>query len=367
MPNRSHPIHVVALAALLAGCDATDFQAPSQAPTPRAIQPLSTAVRVEVAPVTMAQLDQASAATGVVAAFRKTTVAAEIGGKVIRRRVEPGDLVETGAPLIDIDADRATLRANQAKSDADARRVDVKQAEHDYRRSLRLRMREVISQDILDNHRFAYDRARSQLASALAALKTAERELRDASVVAPFAGSAEQVHVQEGDYLAPGMQVATIADFSKVRVVAGITANEAAYLAVGARATVAFEALGGQAMAGEVHSIGRIGDAVSGTYPVEIWLSGNTSQLREGMIATVSLPLPAQNPHLVVPRSALFRNSGGLFVYAVIDNKAQLRPVRVGRSNGQVTEILDGVSEGDAIITEGQFALRDGARVVVNP
>ena len=175
------------------------------------------------------------------------------------------------------------------------------------------------------------------------------------------------MHVHVGDYLNPGAPVATIADFSRVRVIAGVTAAEAAFLSVEAPARMTFEALGGQELAGRVHSIGRIADPASGTYPVEVWLSGSAAErLREGMIANVSLPLPAEERQLVVPRSALFRETGGLFVYAVQDGKAQMRPVRIGRSNDSLTEVLEGIDAGDRIVTEGLFALRDGASVLVS-
>ena len=157
-------------------------------PDPATAPTLETAVRVRVAIAEHAQLTQSSAVTGVVAAFRKATVAAETGGRVLARRVEPGDVVASGATLIEIDPVRARLAVDRARAQTAAQQVDVDEAERDVERSQRLHAREVISRDVLDNHLFALDRARSRLASARAAQGSAERELSDAVVTAPFAG-----------------------------------------------------------------------------------------------------------------------------------------------------------------------------------
>ena len=59
------------------------------------------------------------------------------------------------------------------------------------------------------------------------------------------------------------------------------------------------------------------------------------------------------------------RRSGKIGAYVVIDNTAFLREIRIGKSDGRRVEILAGLSIGDEVVVEGQFALRDGARVEV--
>ena len=88
-------------------------------------------------------------------------------------------------------------------------------------------------------------------------------------------------------------------------------------------------------------------------------------RLREGMLARVHLPSPGSTARLAVPSSAVFRRDGIMHAFVVRDGRATLRPVRTGRTNGAATAVLEGLSEGDLVVTDGQFALRDGARVVV--
>ena len=96
---------------------------------------------------------------------------------------------------------------------------------------------------------------------------------------------------------------------------------------------------------------------------MEIWLDDDRQLVREGMLATVYLPYASQEQHLTVPASAVFRRNGTMHAFVVTDDRAELRPVRTGRSDAIQVEVLEGLAEGEAVVTEGQFALRDGAMV----
>jgi RND family efflux transporter MFP subunit len=322
------------------------------------------AVRVRVAPVENLAIVPQAEVTGVVAAYRKATVAAEVSGRVLKRQVEPGDTVAEGQVLVALDADRVKLNADQAKAQERARAVRVAQAKQDLERGRRLFGRGAISQEVVDDFEFAVELAAAELQAAKAALGTAQRAERDSQVRAPFAGTAEVVHVQEGDYVNPGMPVVTLTDFSKARVSAGVTASEAATIEPGQAAPVVFEALGGVPVQGVVRSVGRIGDAVSGTYPVEIWIEGEAAtRLREGMVGAVRVTIDARAPKPAVPRAALFRQNGQMHAFSVRDGVAHLVPVRTGNGNRTHVEIINGLQAEDLVVVEGQFALRDGAAV----
>lgn len=329
-----------------------------------------TLIRVRVIEAVEEAVSRSGAMTGIVVPFRKAVLASETGGRVVTRMVEPGDAVESGQALIILDSEKSALALAQAEALADTRRVDVAQGQAEYDRGLGLYKRNVVSDDTLDDLRFALERATSQLATASISINTAKRNLRDSEIKAPFAGTAEVIHVQVGDFVNIGTPVATIADFSRARVIAGITASEAANLDTRGQARLSFETLGGTVFIGQIQSLGRISNHQSGTYPVEIWLDQkNSDRLREGMVASVSLPLSSKQLHLVVPRAALFRREGSTHLYTVSQLQepaiVQLRVVRTGNSNGKVVEILDGLVSGELVVVEGLFALRDGAAVTI--
>ena len=339
---------------------------PLAAATPPDVE-LQASVRVRTAAASPIAVGTTAQSSGEVAALRKATVAAEVAGRVVRRVVEAGDLKDSGALLLELDDTNAQLALRQAQASAKARQADLAHARHEYQRSSRLLQRKVVSQDTVDDLRFAQAAAAAQYDAAQANVAVARKAVADAQVVAPFAGQIEQVHVQVGDFVNPGQPVVTLTDFSAARVIVGVSTGQANTLRTGVQTTITSSDLGGQPVAARITSVGRIKDAVSGTYPVELRIDQlNNLPFREGMVVQVRWPqTDAQQVPLSVPGSALMRQSDGIYVFTVEQGSARLTQVRIGKSDGQRVEILEGLSQGDQVVIEGLFALRDGAPVEV--
>lgn len=304
--------------------------------------------------------------TGVVTPFRKAMVAAEVGGRVVERLVEPGDLVSEGDALIVLDDARARIAKDRAEASLEARRVELVDATRNLERGQQLAQSGAISDRELDALSLASDRARAALQVGEAALRDAAKNLEDTRVLAPFDGRVEVVSVQVGDFLAPGRNVASVIDFSKARVRVGVTAGEAASLSPGAPVRIGFEAIRRGSVEGRIKSVGHSA-ADQGMFPVEVWIEGEAaSGLREGMVASVALSSARKSPQIVVPASAVFRRDGATHLFRVeADSRARLVAVTTGLASGGRVEITSGLSVGDEVITHGQFALGDGAPVEV--
>ncbi|MEM7098301.1 MAG: efflux RND transporter periplasmic adaptor subunit [Pseudomonadota bacterium] len=329
----------------------------------------SVGLRVEVAKAERLPVGQATQVIGQVAAFRKATVAAEAGGRVIARLAEPGTVAKQEQLLIELDSSRSTLELQRSQAMATARKVDLDHARHELARGRNLYRKKVISQDTLDDLGFAERGARAQLEAAQVAVATAKKMVTDAQVLAPFSGQIETVHVQVGDYVNPGQPVATITDFSAARIIAGVSASAVTLLTAGQMATVLFDDLGGLRVPATVTSVGRVRDVVSGTYPVELNITHEEAiNLREGLVATVLWsdisPARGEIP-LSIPASALLRNAGVISAYVVKRDTAHLKQLRIGTSDGQRVEVIEGLALNDEVVTRGQFALREGAKVQV--
>lgn len=327
-------------------------------------------LRVRVAEVELAPLDRVAEVSGVVSAFRSATVAAEVAGRVVTRQVEPGAVLVKGDVLVSIDAMQLDVTVTEAQANLAAREVDLAEATRELDRANELLEKGALSESRHDGLRFAVERAESARTLAAASLSRARRARADASIRAPFAGTVESLAVHVGDYLAPGLPVAMVADFERVRVRAGVTASEAASLVPGAVARLSVAALGGRSFSAVLHSIGRTADASTGTYPVELWLDNPEGQLRGGMVARVALSPEAAESVLRVPRAALVRRDGTLSVFVVQGEPgaldARVRAVRVGRQGDGTVELIEGVVAGERVVVEGQFALRDGSPVVID-
>ena len=176
------------------------------------------------------------------------------------------------------------------------------------------------------------------------------------------------MHVQLGDFVNPGQPVVTQTDFSRARLIAGLSSAETGNVHAGDIARVTFDDLGGLTLQGTVTSVGRVRDAVSGTYPVEFSLQHPAvNQLREGMVGTVVWhSADTKQLRLSIPSAALVRRDGRIVTFVIESGRAIIRNIRIGNSDGRRVEVIEGLSKGEMVVTEGQFALRDGAPVEID-
>jgi RND family efflux transporter MFP subunit len=330
---------------------------------------LQTGVHVRTAAVTIGRLSARDEVSGLVHAFHKATITAETSGRVVERLVERGDAVEAGQPLFRLDASRAALELDQAVATVRLRETDVTHAERELERGLKLLERNAISEQRRDDLQYAVDQAENQAALARVARDTARRALADTNIEAPFAGVVESTEVDTGDFVSAGTPVVSLVELSRARLRAGVTAAEAATLQAGMEAQATFAALGGQSRPVLLKSVGLVADPADGTYDVEFWVDNEEGRLREGMLASVTLPAYERDPSPLVPRRALIRRDGHMAVFLVEPNgtgdHARARVVRIGRSQGDWVEILEGLTGGEQVVVDGHFALADGARVTL--
>ncbi len=352
------------LSIIVSACQKTDDSSENSVAQQNAIQ----AIAVTVAEAQSRVLNEPITVTGVLEAFKKATVAAEVTGRILHRHVEAGDSVSKGDALVTIDPKLLRQRDREMQANVASREVALASAKNELKRGRDLVEKAFISKDELENLEFAVQNAEAQLQAALAARASASESLRDTKVSAPFDGLVEGVHVQQGDYINPGSPVATVADFSRMRVRAGVTASQAQQFVIGAESRLAIEDAYGDEYVGKVHSVGRIADPATGTYPMEIWLDGEqVNSLRDGMVANITVVETTEQEVLMVPSAAVFRRDGEHRVFVVVDTdtgpQAQLRSIRAGRRTNQFTQVVSGLNAGELVVVDGQFALRDGASV----
>ena len=330
-------------------------------------------LRVRTARVESGRLGEGLRLSGTVRAFVEAEVKAETQGRVIARSVERGDRVSQGDVLLELDASRLELQLRQAEASLGARRTDLVHARREFERGETLAERDALSQQQRDDLRHRLQAARDGLALAEVARDTARRMLEDASIRAPFDGRVDDLFVEIGDYVAPGTAVARVLDLSDARIFGGVTAEEAAGLEPGMRADAHFPSLGGFSQPAVLRSVARAADPSDGTYRIELWIEEPDARLRDGVVASLEFSDSGRSILPLAPRAALLRRAGRSEVFVVERNGAgegagvaRLRPVRTGRSGTELVEILEGLAQGDEVVIEGQFALRDRAVVSVD-
>ncbi|MEF9674173.1 efflux RND transporter periplasmic adaptor subunit [Pseudomonas sp. PCH446] len=154
------------------------------------------------------------------------------------------------------------------------------------------------------------------------------------------------------------MSLARINGLGSVWLDTSIPEAQATWVQVGAPVSVALSAYPGQTLAGKVVAVLPSVDPQNRTLTLRSQLPNPDGKLRPGMFASVRLADPDPSPRLLVPGEAVIRTGKRTLVMLAQDGgRYQPREIRIGRESAGRVEVLDGLSEGQKVVTSGQFLL----------
>jgi HlyD family secretion protein len=261
------------------------------------------------------------------------------------RAAEPNSIQQAEATLADAQAQLAALRnpsANaikQARASVDQARANVAQA----RANL----------DKLTAPGTASDVAIQQVAVTQAeqSLAQAQLKLGQATLTAPFGGVVTGVTIVPGSVASE--PVMSLVDRDPLHVDLKLSENDVARVAVGMPVTLTIDALRSKQLTGTVTYIATAAETSSGvvTYEVRVSVDDPGEQVKIGMTASLNIVYATKDDALLVPNSALLPNGAGYAVQVLgADGAVAEVPVVVGLSDGTNTEIVSGLSAGQAVI-----------------
>lgn len=349
---------VTALSLSLAACGGGQDQAATQdAKTEQAAAPGAEAkkeavkVPVEVAVASRSAVTAAFQGTANLVAEAEAEVVTKTSGVVLEIRVEEGDQVKAGQVLARLDSERQRLSV--AQSEANLRKL-----ENDFKRQQEMIGRKLISQDVFDRSRYDLDTQR-------AAYDLAKLELSYTEIRAPIDGVVSKRMVKVGNLIQLNQPLFKIDDFDPLEAVINVPEREMRLIAAKQPVQMLVDALPDALFTGEVARVSPVVDAGTGTFRVVAQFRDGSGRLRSGMFGRVRVVYDQRADVLVVPRSALVGDEKDASVYVVEADTAKRRKVKLGYSDGGQVEVVEGVSDGEQVVTLGQAALRDGSKVQV--
>jgi RND family efflux transporter MFP subunit len=306
------------------------------------------AVPVRVQTVQPRQRTATEEVVGTVRSKLRSVIEAKVSGRIARMLVVPGQQVQAGALLVELDAREIQARYDQA-------RALLEQAEREYKRRQALLKDNTISPA-------EFDAAESQLRVAQAAVQEAETLLTYTKVVAPFTGLVTAKRADVGDLAAPGKPLLEMEDPTTLRLEADVPEALLDKVKLGDKLPVTIPAAG-LTVVGVVSEITPVADPASRTFPVKVDLPP-AAGLRSGQFGRVAVPV-AQLQAIRVPSQAVILRGQMELAFVVSDGRAQMRLVKTGkRLNGEV-EIVSGLNAGEQLVVDGAAGLRDGQPVTI--
>jgi RND family efflux transporter MFP subunit len=377
---------VIAAGLAAAGCGGGDeprHAAAGNKAAPAAVQALT------VAPVDWPSVYEA---VGTVRARTAAVISSKVMGYVREVKVQAGDRVRAGQPLVVLDSrdlEAGFRQAEAARNEARSAIAEVENAVSAARAQLELaqvtfgRMRDLFEKRSISNQEFdeasaklkvaqaGYQMAQakreqlaSKIAQAEAGYKAAEVTRSYAEIAAPFAGVVTSKTVDQGSLAAPGAPLFTIEREGGYRLEVAAEESKLASIRPGEQASVALDALD-RTLSGRVSEIVPAIDAAARAFTVKIDLP-SLPQVRSGLFGRARFEL-GRRKVLAVASAAVVERGQLVSVLVAEEGTARTRLVTLGeRRDGQV-EVLSGLNPGDKVIWPIPAGVSDGSAVEVRP
>lgn len=335
---------------------------------------------VEVATASKGSVAQQLVVVGNLIGDATVAVVPRVGGRMQDIYVRLGDQVRRGQRIAKIEDFELQEQLKQQESALEVSRATIRQREADLQlaqtnadRSRNLFARQLLPKQTLDDTEARYsaavaqlDLARAQNNQSMSRLEELRIQVQNTTIVSPVNGFIARRAADPGAFVSQNAPIVDVVDIGRVRLVANIVEKDLTQIQAGDDTRVEVDAYPGEMFIGRIARVSPVLDPATRTAPVEIEIPNPGFRLKPGMYARVTVTTDQRKDAIVVPTNALVDTGGrrGVFVAAENDT-VMFRPVTTGIEDTGRTEILDGVDDGERVVTTGAAALNDGDRVIV--
>ncbi len=278
---------------------------------------------------------------------------AENAGRVVKVLVDEGSSVRIGQTLAIIKGDKLSVDVASARAAYQNAVADNERYENAFKTG------GVTKQQV--------DKAKLDLATAKARLDQANISFGDATIKSSINGIVNKRMVEPGTVVSPGTELFELVNVSKLKLTVTVDEGQIPSLKLGNPVKVKASVYPDKDFSGKITFIAPKADE-SLNFPVEIEIANNpNNELKAGMYGTAEFGSSAsakQNIRAISRTSFVGGvNAGQIFV--VKDGVAKLKKITPGRILGTNVEVLNGLNDGEIVVTSGQINLTDGAKVSI--
>jgi multidrug efflux pump subunit AcrA (membrane-fusion protein) len=338
---------------------------------------------------------------GTLAAREEVVVSSEVEGRVSKLAHDLGDKVEAGAPLVELDSEKARYRADtqraalaQARAKYGARgdgelpdldgvpevvssAAQLADARQQLERAKSLASRRLLAQSDFDAAQTRYDTAKAAHDQALASarqlradieaqsssLQLAERELRDTVIRAPFEGYVAERLVSLGQFVQPQTPIMRIVRLQPLKLTAEIPEKFAPWIETGRPIVVHVDAYPDHPFDGKVVRISPSVNLKSRAFAIEGEVPNPDGRLKPGTFARVQITTDHVDRAVTIPAAAVQSRYGTNRVFVVQNGALSGREVVLGDRIGDRVEVSKGLDAGTPLVATDVEQLADGMKV----
>lgn len=308
-------------------------------------------IPVEVSNVSRGDISAFYANTATLEAEQEATVVSKVRGIIRELLVEEGDKVQAGQVIARIEDEQYRIEANRAKATLD-------RLHNEFQRNKELFERNLIAAETFQNSQFEYE---SQKATHELTLLN----LENTQVRSPISGVISERFAKAGNMIGTDQHLYRVTDFTPLMAVLHVPEHEMSKIRKNQRAELRADALPNQLFVGHVERISPVVDTQTGTFKVTVYVDEKNGLLRPGMFSRVRIVYDTRHNTRMIPRSAVISEDMFQSVYVIRDSLAFKKNIQTGYNNGQNIEVIDGLEDGEIVVTIGQGSLQDSTKVNV--
>ncbi len=333
-------------------------------------------VSFETSKVERQDIHTSITATGTIEPVTSVTVGTQVSGIVSKLYVDYNSIVKKGQVIAELDKTNLTSELKTAQANLSSAQSTLNYETTNYNRYKTLYEKGLVSADDYENARLSYDKARQQVATSRESVQKAQTNLSYATITSPIDGVVLSKSVEEGQTVAASFntpELFTIAkDLTDMRVIADIDEADIGGVKEGQRVTFTVDAFPDDKFEGRVTQVRQEATTTSNVVTYEVVISAPNAdlKLKPGLTANVTIFTLEKNDILAVPSKALrFMPNEAILqkgqtiedteaptkVWTLEGNTFKAHKVETGTTNGMLTEIVSGISEGTEVLVDFSF------------
>ena len=341
--------------------------------------------KVDTAVIETRNIKFAINAAGDITPAEQVSVRPEVNGKIEVLPVDVGDRVKSGQLLFKLDDRELQTQRQQEEKNVERSRLQLGQAERDYKRAQQLFEGKLISQELFEDSRTKFDLAKNELALREKSFELIIERLRKTEVMAPFDSTILTRPISVGQAVSgsggfnAGTEVLTIANLNDLIVNAHINQADVTRLHVDQQVEVSVEAVSGLKVIGKVERIApqsTLKNNIRG-FAARILLKDVGNQIRPGMSANISIPVASADNVAAAPLASVFTETNPAtreierHVWVRKEESWERRPIKIGVSDYFFAEVTSGLMAGEVVSLEdrtkemGTGGATNGVKVAV--
>lgn len=303
--------------------------------------------------------------TGSLKAYETAVVSSENSGNLSNVYFREGQSVSVGTTLASVNSTDYVLMVRNAQAGLSQAKASYENTRTEYNRKKTLYQKEIIPRQQFDDVETRLTLSSSDIDRAQSNLALARQELRKATISSPISGFIKTKLASTGDYVKAGTPIFEIIKINPLKLIFTVPEESISKIKKGQEVNFTVNAFPDKQFKAVVRTLYPDLDEQTRNLSVEAVVNNSNGLLKPGMFADINIFTGESKSILTVPSVAVMFDDENASVYVIQNGAAKIIPVKVGNKYGEMTEIVEGLTENQQVIVSGQQGLVEGVKVHV--